>query len=494
MIRNDDLETLDPADWDEFRQLAHEMLDEALDMQHDIRDAPAWRPIPESTGARFREGRPLDGIGTQAAFADLRELVLPHPTGTLHSRFWGWAGGQGSPTGMVADMMAAAMNSAAGNFDDAASRVEAQVTQWMKEAMGFPEAASGFITSGGSVANLIALAAARDAHAPEDSGRRGLSGGPPMVFYASSETHSSMHKAAKMLGLGLDAVRTVPVNDAFRMRVDLLAPMIEQDRARGLHPFAVVATVGTINTGSVDDLEVAGEVARDAGLWFHVDGAFGAIAALSPHTAHLVAGMSEADSLAFDFHKWMFVNYEAGCVLIRRHEDHTRPFTTSASYLAPLPRGTAAQPDPGNLRGPQLSKGFKALKVWLALKDHGFDRHGRIVWQNVQQARRLAEMIDASDTLERVAPVALNVVAFRHRVSGLSDADADEFNRELLMRIQERGIAIPSHTIVHDRFTLRACIINHRTRMEDLDILVDALESIGREVLSEMGGVGAERG
>lgn len=480
-----DLESLDPTDWDAFRRLAHDMLDRAIDLQRDVRDAPAWRPMPDGVEARFREGPPMEGVGTEAAFADLADLVLPYPTGTLHPRFWGWAGGQGSPTGMVADMVAAAMNSVAGNFNDAASRVEAQVVDWMKAALGFPANASGFITSGGSVANLVALAAARDARAGRDVGRAGLAGGPPLVFYASSETHSSMHKAAKLLGLGLDAVRTVPVDDAFRMRVDLIPEMASRDRAEGLVPFALVATAGTINTGSVDDLEEAGRVARQLGLWYHVDGAFGAMAALSPETASLVAGMDTADSLAFDFHKWMYVNYEGGCVLVRNRDDHRRPFLTDASYLKALPRGTGANPDPGNLRGPQLSKGFKALKVWLALKDHGFARHGRMVARNVRQAQALAALIDTSRTLERVAPVGLNVVAFRHRTDGLSDEEGDDLNRELLMRLQERGIAVPSQTVVHGRFALRACIINHRTRPEDLELLVRSAEAIGAEILGE---------
>ncbi len=488
-------ETLDPQDWERFRELAHGMLDCMIDLQRDIRDLPAWRPMPPNVEARFREPAPREGMGTEAAFREFAEIVLPYPTGTLHPRFWGWAGGQGSPTGMMGDLFAAAMNSVTGIFNDSAARVEAQVIDWMKEAFGFPADASGFVTSGGSVANLVALAAARDDRAGPHVGTGGLaSGASRPVFYASAETHSSMFKAAKLLGLGTEGVRVVPVDEAFRMEVAALRRMVREDRDRGLTPFAVVGTAGTINTGAVDDLQALHGAARDLGLWFHVDGAFGAMAALSPDTAHLVRGVDKADSVAFDFHKWMYTNYEGGGVLIRDRDAHVRAFSTHASYLEPLPRGTGAQPDSSNLRGPQLSKGFKALKVWLTIKEHGLDAFGRLVRQNIRQARELGELIDDADRLVRVAPVSLNVVAFRYHRDGLDGETSDALNRELLMRIQERGIAIPSQTVIRGRFALRACIINHRSRAEDFRILVNASEGIGDEVFEELIPKAAERG
>jgi glutamate/tyrosine decarboxylase-like PLP-dependent enzyme len=385
--------------------------------------------------------------------------------------------------GMMAALLGAGINSVPANFNDSAARVEAQLLQWMKAAMGFPADAGGIVTSGGSVANIVALTVARDAMAESNVVDDGLHGTPRRpVLYASSEVHSSVFKAAKLLGLGRDAVRLIPVDEAFRIRLPALRRRIEMDRAAGLFPFAVIGTAGTINTGSMDDLTALADVAQHEHLWFHVDGAFGAMAALSPETRHLVAGMERADSLAFDFHKWMYVNYEAGCVLIKDADAHRRSFSAGGDYLAPLPRGLASLPDMAGGRGLQLSRGFKALKPWMSIREHGLEKLGRLVAQNVRQAHYLAGLIDASAVLTRVAPVGLNVVAFRYDDPELAAETLDEINRELLMRIQERGIAIPSSTLVDGRFTLRACICNHRSRRADFDAFVAATEQLIREL------------
>ena len=481
-------ETLDPDDWDAFRALAHRMLDRVMDLQAAVRGTPAWRPVPEEIERRFREPVPMSGAGDHATWQDFLEMVLPYPTGLHHPRWWGWAGGTGSPMGMMADLLGSGMNAVPGNFDDAASRVEAQLLDWMKSLMGFPASASGIVTSGGSVANILGLTAARDARLGSDAARGGVRAAPGRpLLYASREVHSSVFKAAKLLGLGKDAVRLVPVDSDYRVRVDAVRRVIESDRARGAVPFLIIGTAGTINTGSVDDLNALADLAEETGLWYHVDGAFGAMAALSPETSGLVDGMQRADSLAFDFHKWMYVNYEAGCVLIRHPEAHRRSFSAGGDYLEPLTRGPGSRRDMAGGRGLQLSRAFKALKPWMTLRQHGAEKFGRLVAQNVRQARYLAGLIDASDRLERVAPVALNVVAFRHHDPALGPERLDHLNRELLMRIQERGIAIPSSTLIGGRFTLRACICNHRSRKDDFDDLVSRAEEIVEEIRGEMG-------
>jgi glutamate/tyrosine decarboxylase-like PLP-dependent enzyme len=479
-------ETLDPADWEEFRVLAHRMLDRVIDFQKDVRGTPAWRAVPEAIEARFREPVPMRGAGDAATFDAFNEMVLPYATGLHHPRWWGWAGGTGSPMGMMAALLGAGINAVPGNFNDGAARVEAQLLDWMKSLMGFPASASGIVTSGGSMANIMGLTVARDARVGADvvhDGVRAASGRP--VLYASTEVHSSVFKAAKLLGLGRDAVRLASVDDSYRVRVYAIREMIEGDLAAGHRPFAIIGTAGTINTGAIDDLHALADLAAEFGLWFHVDGAFGAMAALSSETRALVDGMQRADSLAFDFHKWMYVNYEAGCVLIRDADAHRRSFSAGGDYLKPLPRGTGARIDTAGNRGEQLSRGFKALKPWMTLRQHGAEKFGRLVAQNVHQARYLAGLIDASDHLERVAPVPLNVVAFRHEDPSLAPEQLDHVNRELLMRIQERGIAIPSSTMLNGRFTLRACICNHRSRRSDFDDLVMAAEEIVHEIRAD---------
>jgi len=480
-------ETLDPGDWEAFRRLAHTMVDRLLDYQRDVHGTAAWRPVPAAVDARFAEPAPREGSGPDNAYRDFLELVMPYPTGLHHPRWWGWAGGTGSPMGMMAALLGAGMNAVPANFNDSAARVEAQLLQWMKAAMGFPADAGGIVTSGGSVANIVALTVARDAMAESNVIDDGLHATPRRpVLYASCEVHSSVFKAAKLLGLGRDAVRLVPVDEAFRIRLPSLRRRITLDRDAGLFPFAVIGTAGTINTGSMDDLNALADIAQDEKLWFHVDGAFGAMAALSPDTRHIVAGMERADSLAFDFHKWMYVNYEAGCVLIKDADAHRRSFSAGGDYLAPLPRGLASLPDMAGGRGLQLSRGFKALKPWMTIREHGLEKLGRLVAQNVRQADYLAGLIDASDVLTRVAPVGLNVVAFRYDDPALAGEALDEINRELLMRIQERGIAIPSSTIVDGRFTLRACICNHRSRRADFDEFVGAAEQVVGELTANI--------
>ncbi len=490
-------ESLDPQDWDAFRELAHRMLDRMIDHQRNAADLPTWQPVPESVEARFKEGPPLAGKGAESAYEDFLELVLPYPTGNTSPRFWGWVSGTGSPSGMVAEMLTGGFNALSGTFNDASARVESQVIDWMRLALGYPKGMSGVFTSGGSVANLIGLAVARDSISDQDIPRWGLQEGEidgqeierdrgRLVFYASAEVHSSVLKAAQILGLGREAMRTVPVDENFRIRLPELRAAIERDRALGYRPFAIVGNAGTVNTGATDDLNALADIAARERLWLHVDGAFGALVRLSPGNAHQVAGLERADSVAFDFHKWMYVPYEAGCVLIRDVESHRRPFTVSASYLEALPRGIAAQPDSTNLSSLQLSRGFKALKVWLLLKEHGFERYGRLIERNIEQARYLAARVEREPELELLAPVPLNIVCFRY-VDGALDPEAtNELNRELLMRLQEEGLAVPSSTVLDGRFAIRVAITNHRSRLTDFDFLVDQVIRLGRQITREV--------
>jgi glutamate/tyrosine decarboxylase-like PLP-dependent enzyme len=480
-------ETLDPADWDAFRTAAHATLDRMLDLQRGIRDLPVWRPVPAEVEARFREDPPRAGAPLEEVLRDVAELVEPYPTGNLHPRFWGWVGGTGSPTGMLADMIAAGLNSVAGIFNDAASRVERQVLDWMAVGLGLPQETGGIITSGGSVANLVGLAAARDAAAGFDVPERGLSERGPgrLVVYASSEVHSSVTKAVQLLGIGRSGLRKIPVDGRYRVRLDSLREAVRGDRAAGHTPVAVVGNAGTVNTGAIDDLDGLADIAAEERLWFHVDGAFGALAALSESLRPLLRGMERADSVAFDFHKWMYVPYEAGAVLVRDRSALRRSFQVAADYLAPPPRGVGAQPDSADERGPQLSRGFKALKVWMLLKEQGLEKYGRLIEQNVRDARYLARLIDGHPDLERLAPAPLNVVCYRFAPRDrLEGAPLNDWNREILMRIQECGIAAPSSTILEGRFALRVANVNHRTRPEDFELLVRETLRVGRELAS----------
>lgn len=475
--------TLDPQNWDLMRRVAHQALDKMLDYQSGIRQEPVWRQIPEQSEAFLSQPAPNVGLGPEQVVAEMLEHVTPYPAGHAHPRFWGWVCGTGTPIGMIADMMAAGVNASAGTFNDAASRLEDQVLGWMRDLFRFPEGTSGIITSGASVANLIGLSVARDAVLKKDVRRHGLSelSGMPVV-YASAQGHSSVDKAMMLMGLGRDNLRKVPVDADFRMRVDALDEMIREDLARKRLPIAVAANAGTVNTGALDDLEAIGSLARRRGLWFHIDGAIGALSVMSPKLRERFPGMELADSLAFDFHKWLYVPYEAGCVLIRDGVEHRKSFYIAAGYLEAPERGIAANDDTSNVRGPQLSRGFKALKVWAQIREFGIEKLGQLHEQNVAQVEYLATLIDVEDRLERTSSVQLNIVTYRYVPEFLSQDQSDLVNREILMRIQEQGIAAPSSTRINGRFCLRIANTNHRSRREDFDLLVRESIRLGQEI------------
>lgn len=474
-------ETLDPADWAAFRKLAHRALDDAFDAMATVRERPVWQSVPAAVRAEFKAPLPLKGEGAEAAYQDYQRLVAPYPLGNTHPRFWGWVIGTGTPMGVVADMLAAALNPNCTDFDHGAANVELQVIAWMKEMMGFPAQASGLLVSGGSVANLVGINVARSALAPFAVHSEGLNDHPRLMLYASSETHNSVQKAAELMGLGVASLAKIPVDSDYRIDVTALKARIKADRAAGLKPFCVVGNAGTVNTGAVDDLDALADICRDEKLWLHVDGAFGALAALDPKGRTLLKGMERADSLAFDLHKWMYLPYDAGCILVRDAQRHQKAFAVQASYLTKLEGGIAKGEAPITNFGPQLSRSFRALKVWLNFKAYGVDKFARLITQNIAQAQYLKARVEREPELELLAPVPMNTVNFRYRGKDLSPEVLEKLNPRILVALQERGIAAPSSTVLKGCFVIRVCITNHRSRREDFDALVDGVLALGRE-------------
>ena len=478
-------ETLDPQDWEELRSLGHRMLDDMVDYLRDVRDRPVWQPPTAAARAVIAGPLPRDPSTAESVYDDFREAILPFPTGNIHPRFWGWVMGTGTPFAMLADMLASGMNAHVAGYDQAASHVERQALDWLKELVGFPLSAGGLLVGGGTMANLLGVATARHALAGFDVRAVGLQGDHPrLVLYASTETHSWVQKAAELLGIGTANLRRVDVDADFRIDLDALRATIAADRAAGRRPFCVVGSAGTVNTGATDDLVALRDICDDEGLWFHVDGAFGALAALSPAHRDLVAGLDSADSLAFDLHKWMYLPFEAGCVLVRDAAAQRAAFTLTPSYLRPVGRGPAAGPMEFADIGLDLSRGFRALRVWMSLRHHGSDAFGRLIGQNIEQARYLAELVRAEPELELLAPVAMNVVCFRYVPPGSDSigSDLDARNTEVLLRLQESGVAVPSSTSIGGRFAIRVAITNHRSRREDFALLVSEVLAHGRAV------------
>jgi len=476
-------ESLDPEDWEEYGRLAHRMVDEMLDHLRTVRERPVWRPVPEEVAASFHEPLPSSPTPAGEVYAEFRERILPYPTGNIHPRFWGWVMGTGTPGGMLAEMLAAGMNLNQGGGAQSGALVERQVIDWCKDMLSFPPEASGILVSGGSMANLVGMTVARNARAGFDLRSEGVDPGRGrLVAYASTEVHSSVPKGMELLGLGRSALRLVPALADDTIDLAALRGAIAADRSAGNVPFLVVGCAGSVSTGAIDPLDALADLCAEEKSWFHVDGAFGALAALSPDLRPLLRGMERADSLAFDMHKWMFLPYEIGCALVRDPRLHRGAFALAADYLEHTTRGIGG----GDLwfsdYGVELSRGFKALKAWMALKEHGSAKLGRIVRRNVEQARTLGDLVAADPDLELLAPVSLNIVCFRYRGKVQGEAALEALNRELLLRLHEGGLAAPSYATVHGRYALRACITNHRTRRGDLEILRRETVRLGREL------------
>lgn len=481
--------SLDPADWDALKKLGHRMLDDMFDYLQSAADRPVWQKPSAFAVNSMQQPLPRSGQDLSEVYDEFFTQILPYNTNNIHPRFWSWVQGGGTAVGMLADMLASGMNPNVSLGDHMPMYVENQVIEWSKEMMGFPKTAGGLLVSGASLANITALVVARN-HFNRNIKKQGIHAVPgQMTVYGSVETHNCVVKGVEVVGLGSDHFRKIPVDENYRIRTDELRKRIHEDRQAGYFPFCIVGNAGTVNTGATDPLEELVAIAKEEGLWLHVDGAFGAIPKILPEYSAELKALEQADSLSFDYHKWLYVNYEVACVLIRDISVHREAFATAVNYLTLHERGLSGGPENFTNFGMELSRNFKALKVWMLLKEHGLEKYAAQVRQNLQQAQYLAELVRSEKDLELMAAVPLNIVCFRYNPGNLGDHELNAMNKEILMQLQEQGIAAPSYTLLHDKYAIRAAITNHRSRREDFEILVKETSRIGKNLSIQRGKV-----
>jgi aromatic-L-amino-acid/L-tryptophan decarboxylase len=463
---------LDPRDWERFSAEAHQALDLMIEHLRGARQRKVWQPAPAAIREKFKTTLPQTGRPFDQLLATFETAILPYANGNTHPLFLGWVHGAGTPVGMVAEMLAAGLDANCGGRDHIGIDVENQITLWLAEVFGFPADASGLFVTGSSMANMLATIVARTRQLGQSIRGDGLRVSPQLVGYTSHEAHACIARAFEMTGIGSAHLRRIAADAEGRIRVDLLARAIEEDRGAGLSPFLVVGTAGSVNIGAIDDLGALAALCREEDLWFHVDGAFGALCVLSPELKPLIKGIEEADSIALDFHKWLHVPYDAGFFLCRDGEVHRSAFMNPAAYLSRAPRGLAAGEIWPTDLGPDLSRSFRALKTWFTFQSFGAAQLGASIAQTCRIARHLADLVARSKTFELCAPVPLNIVCF-----SLRGDNAGPRNEAIVMDLHESGLAAPSTTHLDGRAVIRAAIVNHRTRAQDMETFLAAAEA-----------------
>jgi glutamate/tyrosine decarboxylase-like PLP-dependent enzyme len=446
----------------------------------EVRDAVAI-PVPE-------EPMPEDEL-----LAYLHDMVFDWSSYLGHPRFLAYISGAGTVPGAAADLLAAGLNMNAGGWQLAPSAIEIELALtrfFANDVFGLPEGAGGLITSGGAMANFVALKAARDQRAGWNVRDEGILAGPQLGLYLSTETHVVSDRAADMLGIGWANVRHLPVDADARMRVDELRTQIARDREAGIRPFAVVGTAGTTSTGAIDPLPQIADVCADEGLWFHVDAAYGGPAMLADDLRPLFAGIERADSIAFDPHKWLYTPHSGGCVIVRDFSQLPESFDAQPTYIHQDKEVTHAGIDLGRY-GPQFSRSFWALKVWVSLLAHGRSAYGRRISHDAELARYLGARVREHPAFELACPVGLSICCFRYVPEDLREGPGREaylsvLNERLMAEMQVDGRVFLSNAVLGDRFVLRVCIVNFRTEAEDMDATLEVAAEIGARVDAEL--------
>jgi aromatic-L-amino-acid/L-tryptophan decarboxylase len=486
-------------DWPADRAVSfgEDVLEIWRDLLEQLRSLPVARPIPErDVHDAVALDVPEEPLQREALLQYLRRVAFEHSTYTGSPGFMAYITGAGTVPGAPADLLAAALNQNVGGWmlSPGASEIEHRLTRWFAAQFGLPEGSGGLLVSGGAVATLVGLKLARDAKAGVDVRTKGVRAAAPLRMYASEEVHDVTDRAADALGLGTEAVRRLETDEQFRLRVDALEAAIGEDLSAGYRPIAVVGSAGTVASGAIDPLPEIAAVCKSHNLWFHVDAAYGGPAVLADDLRPELVGIEHADSIAFDPHKWLYVPHSAGCIIAREAEALARSFAVAPTYLHQDLESTGRGVSLGGY-GPQFSRGFQALKVWVSLLAHGRSAYARRISHDAALARYLGQLVDERDEFELAAPVGLSICCFRYVPHDLPDSDHREeylnrLNERLLTEIQLDGRAYCSNAVLRGRFVLRACIVNFRTEAPDVERLLEVAAERGAEIDRTLRGSG----
>jgi aromatic-L-amino-acid/L-tryptophan decarboxylase len=479
---------LDP---EAFRALGYRAVDLAAEYLATIRDRPVFTPMSEEQRAALRDAS-LSETGEAATdlIDGVAREIFRFPMGNGHPRFFGWINSPPAPIGAVAEFLASVSGPSCAGGDHAAIYMEKAAVSWLMDLVGFPsEGSMGLLVSGGSMASLTGLAAAREWVTTREGWSARESGlwsqANPLTLYVSTEGHTTIRKAAHLLGLGEASVRLVPVDRAYGMDVEALRAAIGADRGSGHRPFCVVASAGTAGTGAIDPIDAIADLCEDEDLWLHVDGAYGGIGVVDPSVAPLYAGMERADSVAIDPHKWLSVPVECGCVLVRDGSLLRETFSLVPPYVLTEEGKGIGGPPWFSEFGFHQTRGFRALKLWMVLRQLGRDGVRAHVARSNQLARRLAALVRAASDFELTTPVSLSIVCFRYVPVGWegSDGELSDLNQAIMYDVQESGEAFLTSTVIDGQLSLRACVLHFGTTEGDLVALLDAVRSSARRVM-----------
>jgi len=471
---------------DEFREAGHALVDQLADFLASVTSRPVGPDLtpPQARSLLGDATLPQHGTSARELLSQTTDLLANHSLFNRHPKFFGYITSSAAPVGALGDLIAAVMNPNMGAWllSPMASEIEAQTVRWIAELLRYPTDCGGLLVSGGNVANFVGFLAARQAAADWDIREQGLRAGKPMTVYCSAETHTWIQKATDLFGLGTDAVRWIATDGNLRMDVDALRAAIATDRSEGHQPLLVVGTAGTVSTGTVDPLREIAAVCQAEDIWFHVDGAYGALAAVLDEAPEDLHALGLADSVAVDPHKWLYAPIEAGCALVRDPRHLLDAFSFQPEYYF---FGTGEdRPINYHELGLQNSRGFRALKVWLGLQVAGRDGYAQMIRDDIELARRLFRLVDAHPEFE-ARTCELSITTFRYVPldGSLSGEALNAFNQALLEKLQADGRCYPSNAVVDDDFLLRACVVNFRTQEADIDELPELIASTARELL-----------